>query len=85
MDEFLLKVLEILTLPVTVMENATASLNAIEFDQTLLSDYLGYMHYFMGDTLYMMFSSLALIFGGASLWSFIVKGLNWLLDLIPFN
>lgn len=74
-----------LSLPVMIMSNATDSLNAIEFDKSFAAEYLGYIKYAMGDTLFMMYSSVALIFGGASLWSFTLKGINFIKELLPMQ
>ena len=76
---------QLINLPYELLYQATESLNSIEFDQTLLFNYLGYMRFAMGDTLYFMFSTVALIFIGASLWSFTLKGINFIKELLPMQ
>lgn len=83
MVEFFEKVIRILTMPLEVMSDGADALNAYQFDESLLYDYLGYMHYAMGPALYGTFSAVALIFIAASLWSFIVKAVNWILEMVP--
>jgi len=83
MAEFFQKIIDILVMPLTFLSNAADALNSYQFDESLLFDYLGYMHYAMGTPLYMLFSTVALIFIGASLWSFIVKAVAWIMEIIP--
>lgn len=83
MVEFFEKLIAILYMPLQFLSDAAKALNDYQFDDSLLYDYLGYMHYAMGTPLFMLFSSVALIFIGASLWSFIIKAINWIVEMIP--
>lgn len=84
MDNFFSKLLEILTLPPQMMAQAAESLNAFTYNETLLYDYLGYMHNAMGTPLYTLFSTFAVIGIGAMLWSMIVKAVAWFMEIAPF-
>lgn len=83
MIEFFEKIVDLFLLPLEFLNNAAAALNNFHFDETILYDYLGYMHFAMGTPLYIIFSSVLLIGIGASLWSFIIKAVNWILEMIP--
>lgn len=83
MIEFFEKIGALFLLPLEFLNNAAKALNDYQFEELILYDFLGYMHFAMGTPLYMLFSSVVLIGVGASLWSFIVKAVNWLIDMIP--
>lgn len=83
MIEFLDTINDILTMPERILRQATQALNDIQFDQTLLYEYMGYMHYAMGTPLYMGFASLALIMVGVALFTIIIKTVNWIMGMLP--
>lgn len=83
--EFFEMVYDLFVLPFEMLESATVALDSFEFSTTLLYQYLGYMHFAMGDALYIAFSSVALVMIGASLWSFILKGIDFLKSVLPFQ
>ena len=85
MMDFLREITQVLTIGVETISEAAEALKDYEFKASIVGQYLGHMHYAMGTPLYMMFTTAALIGIGASLWSFIIKGVNWLLDLLPMN
>ena len=83
--DFFKMVFDLFTLPSAMLQQATDALNGVDFDKTLPAQYLGYMHFAMGNVLYSGFTGVALIMVGASLWSFILKGIDFLKSVIPFN
>lgn len=83
--EFFKMVYDLFVLPFEIMNSATNTLNGIEFSTTLAYQYLGYMHFAMGTVLYAGFTGVALVMVGASLWSFILKGIDFLKSVLPFQ
>lgn len=82
MIEFFQHLIDIISLVPVTLSKATKALNDYNFDESLLTDYLGYLRYAMGSPLYILFSSISLIGIGAMLWQMVVKTVSWIMQIV---
>lgn len=81
--EFFEMLSRIFLYPPAILDKAADALFAYQFEDLLLVDYLGYMHYAMGTPLFILFSTAALIGIAVALWSVIVKAIALIMEIIP--
>lgn len=67
-----------------LMSDTVKYLDAVQFDDSDIFDYLGYVRYFMGDLNYAAFTSLILIGLGLSVWSYSLRAIGFIKDSLPF-
>lgn len=68
---------------VTSMGDAVDYLDAVEFKDSGLFQFLGYFHYVMGSANYFAFTSVMLIGLGVTLWTYTLKGIDLIRSLLP--
>jgi hypothetical protein len=59
-------------------------IESISFEDSEIYTWLGYAHYVMGSPLYELFTSVMLIGVGVSLWTFLLKGIGYIKNLLPW-
>lgn len=84
LGEFLYRLVQLLWLSIEAIQNTTKELDKITFTDTTMKDYLGYARYAMGTPLYTLFSSVILIAVGVTLWTYMLKGIGYLKNLLPW-
>ena len=83
-QEFLSKVIEIITHVMTVIATTADNINSIQFSGSLIADYFGYFAYICGTTLYALYTTVLLISIGVALWVYVLKGIAMLKELLPW-
>jgi hypothetical protein len=69
---------------VETLNTTCENINSIDFEDSELMTWLGYAHYAMGTPLYVLFTTVTLIGVGVSLWSFMLKGISYIRNLLPW-
>jgi hypothetical protein len=78
---------EIYDLVVGTVETLTTTCQRIEsitFEDSEIYTWLGYAHYAMGTPLYTLFTTVILIGVGVTLWSYLLKGIGYIKNLLPW-
>jgi uncharacterized protein YfbU (UPF0304 family) len=73
-----------LTKLVDTIVKTTEVIDSINFDGMVIVPYLGYARYVMGDVLYVTLTSLLIIGVGVTLWTYVLKGIGYLKNLLPW-
>lgn len=60
-------------------------IDSITFQDNFFTQYLGYTHYVLGTPLFTLLTSVILIGIGISIWTYLLKGIDYIRNLIPFN
>lgn len=84
MIEFFAEVLQLFEDMIVTLVETTSRIDALEFaggEQVL--HYLGYMKYIMGAPLYTIFTSIILISIGVAMYTYLIKGIGYIKNLIP--
>jgi hypothetical protein len=69
---------------IDTLVSTSIRIDSIRFDNTEFAHWMGYARYAMGDTLYVLFTTTILISIGASMWSYLLKGIAMLKGLLPW-
>lgn len=77
-----------LILIINTVTNGLAScityLDSVQFNNSFAANYLGYVHYIIGDVNYIALTSMFIIGIGAALWQFTLKGVGFLKNFLPW-
>jgi hypothetical protein len=76
--------IEFLTGLIQIISDTASNIDHITFEKSLFKDYMGYAHYAMGTPLYTLFTTIILIAIGVTLWTYILKGIGMIRNLLPF-
>lgn len=82
--EFFEKLFDILSNIALAMQSTITYLDAVDFRQSYIFDYLGYVRYFLGDLNFVTLTSIFIIAVGVSLWSFSLKAIGFIKELLPW-
>lgn len=80
--DFLSSILNMFTNALETLILTADRIDSITFDNSIPSQYLGYARFVLGDTFYILFTSVVLIALGITLWSIVVKGVNYIRGII---
>lgn len=83
-SNFLSQLFELISNVVHIIQTTANNIDSITFNDTVFATYLGYARYVMGDPLYSLFTTVILIAIGISLWSYLLKGIGMLKNLLPY-
>lgn len=76
---------ELATNLITVLAETTLTIDSIKFDDDQpVNQYLGYAKYVMTTPLYTLFTSMILASIGLTIYTYFLKGLNYLKVLLPW-
>lgn len=82
MIEILDQLIDTISATIETLNNTCVRIDSIEFEDSLFSVYLGYAHYALGTPLYVLFTTVVLISLGVSLWSFILRFIMFLRQML---
>lgn len=80
--EFLSSIVKLFTDSLEILTKTADRIDSITFDNSVPVEYLGYARYVLGDTFYLLFTTVVLIALGVALWSFLVKGVGYIRNII---
>ena len=69
---------------IEIITTTATNIDSITFTNTVFHEYLGYAKYAMGSTLYGLFTTVILISIGVTLWSYLLKGIGMIKNLLPY-
>lgn len=81
---FFTRVYDIIMTMITSMGSTIAYLDAVNFNESFIFGYLGYVRYFMGDLNYIAFSSMLVIAVGISLWHLVLQAIGLIKNMLPW-
>lgn len=82
--DFLKELGDIASSVVDAMDTGVKYLNSVDFTQTAVFKYLGYFRWVMGDINYFAFTSTIIIGLAVTIWTYTLKGLNYLKTFLPW-
>lgn len=77
------KLIDILEDMISTIDSTADAIDSITFKDSFFSDYLGYVRYVLGDTFYLLFSSVVLISLGIGLFTTFLRGWQLIRSLLP--
>lgn len=84
MLDFFQSIVSMIWTMITTINDTADRIDSITFKSSVFSDWLGYARYVMGDPVYVLFSTTLLISLGASMWTFLLKGIDMLRRILPW-
>ena len=82
-DSFFTKLYYLIVDILGIMSDTANRIDAVQFDGSAITTYLGYAHYAMGN-LYTVFTSVILIAIGLAIWGALLKGVGYIKNLLPW-
>jgi hypothetical protein len=82
--EFFQNVVALVGSVITILIDTASNIDSINFETSVFNDYFGYARYCMGETLYMLLTTVVLIAVGVTIWSYLLKGIGMLKNLLPW-
>lgn len=84
MLEFLESVNNILNLTAETMLTTTETIDSVDFDNNIATDYLGYFRWIVGDINYQLFTTLLIVSAGVTIWTTTLKGIGFVKDVVKW-
>jgi hypothetical protein len=84
MLEILNEIYELVTGTIETLTTTCQRIESISFEDSGIYTWLGYAHYVMGSPLYELFTSVMLIGVGVTLWTYLLKGIGYIKNLLPW-
>lgn len=83
--EFAKQLYELVVSLLQIISSTADRLDSITFeDGSMILNYLGYAKYVMTTPLYSLFTSIVLISLGVTVWTYLLKGLGYLKNILPW-
>lgn len=82
--DFYDKIIEAIEDATEYLLSTTAKIDAVTFDDLGITQFLGYVHYFMGDIGYTGMMSMIVIIAGINIFNFILSAIGKLKGLLPW-
>lgn len=83
-SEFFSLIFSIIYKMTVAMHNATVQLDSVNFTDTIMANYLGYVKYVTGDLIYIALITGAQIALGITLWKLLLRGVGLVKNLLPW-
>lgn len=84
MGDFFTEIVNILTNVTDAINDTADYLDDIDFSNTWIFEFMGYARYVLGDVNYVMLTMICIIAIGLSVWSFLLRAVGWLKNLLPW-
>jgi hypothetical protein len=82
--DFFNQIVTVISEATTYLTNTTAKIDAVNFNDLSFVNYLGYIHYFMGDLAYTGMMGMIVIIAGINIFNFILSAIGKLKNLLPW-
>lgn len=82
--ELFTSIVTLLTDIVEIVRTTVGLLNGVDFNNSIVAEYLGYVRFIFGPTLWLMFSTVLLIPLGVTVWIYCLKGIGYIKEILPW-
>jgi hypothetical protein len=82
--EFLERLFNLLVSVGESIDETSRQLYSIDFQNNIFTEYMGYFRYVVGDTNYILFTTVLLIAIGISLWKYVIQGFSYIKSFLPW-
>lgn len=84
LSAFFTAIVSLLTDIIDIVNQTVQLLNGVDFKGSIVAEYLGYIRYIFGPTLWFMFTTVLLIPLGVTIWIYCLKGIGYLKEVLPW-